>query len=195
MTPKQQERIKNKIKKIKSALAADKKRWGGYYDDSQGLRYMPPELYIKLDDFSGGLRYFNWFNKNFSDDSGFPDFLFEWTVVLFKTGRIKEAEKKAFQTFCSDTHLFDKFFDRQIVPVDRCEGANIASPELATTYFNYSHKQHNLADFAEWLAKLITTEKFINLCNRFVEIHKKLENEQDFEAWQRLRKLADQLKN
>jgi len=30
MTPRQQEAARNKIKKIKAALAADKKRWGGF---------------------------------------------------------------------------------------------------------------------------------------------------------------------
>ena len=57
MTEKQQERIRTKIKNIKLALADDKKRWGGEYDDSRGLRYAPPLLYIQLADFSGGLRY------------------------------------------------------------------------------------------------------------------------------------------
>lgn len=64
MTPKQEERIKNKIKKVKAALSADKKRGGGQYHDGQGLRYYPPQLYIELKDYTGGLRYFNWFNKN-----------------------------------------------------------------------------------------------------------------------------------
>ena len=58
MTIKQQERIKNKIKKVKSFLADDKKRTGGSYDDSRGLRYIPPQLYIELHDFTVGLRYF-----------------------------------------------------------------------------------------------------------------------------------------
>jgi len=44
MTPKQEERTRSKIKMIKAELAADKKRWGGYYDDSRGLRYLPPAL-------------------------------------------------------------------------------------------------------------------------------------------------------
>jgi len=69
MTPKQQARLQNKIKKIKSALAADKKHWGGYYHDGGGLRYLPPGLYIQLEDYSGGLRYLNWFKKNFPDDA------------------------------------------------------------------------------------------------------------------------------
>jgi len=47
MTEKQQERIRNKIGKIKKALAADKKHWGGFYHDGKGLRYLIPELFIK----------------------------------------------------------------------------------------------------------------------------------------------------
>ena len=44
MTPKQIERVKTKIKRIKAALAADKKHWGGFFHDGQGLRYIPPQL-------------------------------------------------------------------------------------------------------------------------------------------------------
>ena len=110
MTPKQAERIKTKIKRIKAELAADKKRWGGYYDDSRGLRYMPPRFYIQLGNYTGGLRYMNWFKKNFPNDSGFPVFLFEWTIILFKTGRLKEVAHKVFETFCRNTYFFDKFW-------------------------------------------------------------------------------------
>ena len=38
MTEKQAEKLQLKIKKIKAELAADKRRWGGFYDDSRGLR-------------------------------------------------------------------------------------------------------------------------------------------------------------
>lgn len=82
LTPKQKERIKSKIRKIKDALASDKKRWGGYYHHGSDLRYAPPALYIQIGDFTAGLRYMNWFWKNFSNDSCSPDFLFEWTIIL-----------------------------------------------------------------------------------------------------------------
>ena len=124
MTPKQIERIKNKIAKIKRELAADKKRWGGFYDDSRGLRYLPPELYLKLNDYSGALRYFNWFDKNFPEDSGFPIFLFEWTIILFKTKRIKQAEKKAMETFYSNTYLIDEFLKKELLDFDKLENSN-----------------------------------------------------------------------
>lgn len=195
MTPKQEEGIRNKIKKIKAALTADKKRWGGFHHDGQGLRYAPPRLYIQLGDFSGGLRYLNWFNKNFPDDSGFPDFLFEWTVILFKTGAQKEAEKKAFRTFTRNTYLFDKFFGRPITKIDKWEGSNLELVEFATDYFDYSYDQENLSDFAEWLDKLTQTEKFIALTSKYIEIHKRLKNEHDYETRRYLGKQADILEN
>lgn len=179
MTPKQQERIKTKIKKIKAALAADKKYWGGYYHDGQGLRYLQPKLYIQLEDYSGGLRYLNWFNKNFPDDYGYPDFLFEWTVILYKTGRLKEAEKKAFQCFTRNTYLFDKFFGRQIIEIDKYENSNLDVAEFAINYFDYSHKQENLQDFALWLDEFTKTEKYVQLTNQYIEIFKRLKNEPD----------------
>ena len=195
MTPRQQERIKNKIKKIKAALAADKKRWGGFYHDGQGLRYSPPGLYIQLGDFSGGLRYLNWFNKNFPDDSGYPDFLFEWTVILFKTGRLKEAEKKVFQTFTSNTYLLDKFLGRPVIPIDKWEGSNVEVIDFALDHFDYTPKQENLSGFAEWLDEFTKTERFISLAAKYIDIQKRLKNEKDMETRHYLVMHADQLKN
>ena len=59
MTPKQEERIRDKISKIKKALAADKRQWGGIYHDGPGLRYLPPELFLKLKDYIFLIREFN----------------------------------------------------------------------------------------------------------------------------------------
>lgn len=195
MTPKQQERIKNKIKKVKVALSADKKRWGGQYHDGQGLRYYPPQLYIELNDFTGGLRYFNWFNKNFSDDSGYPDFLFEWTIILFKTGRPKDAEKKAFETFRSNTYLFDIFFGRQVTKIEKWEGSNLQTQDFADNQFCYNSNQENLSDFSDWLDKFITTEKFILLSNKYLEIQKRLKTERDTETRHYLIQQERQLEN
>jgi len=181
MTPKQEERIQSKIKKIKAALAADKRYHGGYYDDSRGLRYLPPRHYIELNDFTGGLRYFNWFMKTFPDDSGYPDFLFEWTIVLFKKGRLKEAEKKACETFYSNTYLFDTFFGTQTSAIEKWEGSNLETKEFADNYFTYSSKQEHLFDFAQWLEEYVSTERFVEVSNTFFDIRKKLKSEDNRE--------------
>src|SRR5207244_2561848 len=89
--------------------------------------------------------------------------------------------KKAFETYCGNTYLFDKFFGRPIVPIEKYEGSNL---EVAgfTEYFEYSSKQSELADFSEWLAKLIETEEFKSRCDKYIDIYKRLKTEGDYET-------------
>lgn len=176
MTPRQTEKIKNKITKIRQALSADKRRWGGVYDDSHGLRYVPPGLFLQLQDYNGAIKYFKWFDKNFPDDSCFPIFLFEWTVALFKSDDIKGAEKKALRTFFSNTYLFDKFLNKQFLRFDKYEGSNWEQSSLADS-FEYSKDQTDLLDFADWISKFLTSDKFYNIANEFVDIERKLKTE------------------
>lgn len=177
MTEKQAERIRNKIKKIKAALAADKKYWGGYYHDGSGLRYLPPQHYIKLEDYTGGLRYINWFNKNFPDDGCYPDFLFECSLILFKTGRLKEAEKKAVQTYCENTYMFDKLLSRPIIEIEKWDSSLMESKDYAMNHFTYSGKEEHLADFMLWLEKITTTDKFVTFSSKFISINQALKTE------------------
>ncbi|MGF1670266.1 MAG: hypothetical protein ACFCU6_07445 [Balneolaceae bacterium] len=176
MTPKKEERIRNKIAKIRKELAADKQRWGGYHHDGRGLRYIPPGLFIQIKDYKGGLRYLRWFDRTFSDDCGHPVFLFEWTLILFKTGNEKEAEKKAYETFISNTYLFDKFLDKELLKFEKWEGSNWETESL-TEHFHYSKDEPEFSDFVEWLEAILTSEKFYKLANEFIEIETRLKTE------------------
>ena len=93
MTEKQADKIRLKIKKIKAELVTDKKRNGGFFDDSRGLRYLPLSYFIKLEDYAGGLKYLNWFFKNFPDDSGFPDFLSKRQSFCLSPEKLIKPEK------------------------------------------------------------------------------------------------------
>lgn len=167
MTPKQAERIKTKITKIKKELAADKRRWGSFYDDSRGLRYLPPALYIKLGDYSGAKRYFNWFAKNFPDDMGYPIFLFEWTITLFKTRKKAQAEQMALETYRANTYLFDAFLQRPPHGRSIREWSNWASKELAAD-LPYSETDKELTDFAKWLEALMDSKTFQQFAEDFL---------------------------
>jgi hypothetical protein len=170
VTPKQIERVKKKISGIKRTLAAEKRKHGDY-DDSRGFRYFPPQYFIQLGDYPGGLTYLKWFDKAFPDDMGYPQFLFEWTIILFKTGHLKEAEEKAFQTFCANYYWFDKFFDRPIKRLDIWHSSNLEEPEF-TEYLDYSCEQPELIDFSNWLDTLISTNEFANRCKKQLKKYK-----------------------
>lgn len=177
LTPKQQDRLRTKIIRIRKTLAAERRKFGGY-DDSRGLRYVPPELYIKLQDFKGGLTYMRWFRKNFPDDICFSDFLFEWTLILFRNGKNKEAERKALATWFSNVYLFDRFFNRPVVPVHNYQASNLQESELAVN-FPYAAAQPGLEDFAAWLGQLERTEEFRERTSRYLTIQILLNTEED----------------
>ena len=195
MTPKHKERIKTKIKRIKLALSADKKLWCGFYIDGRWLRYIPPQLYLQLDDYSGGLRYFNWFTKNFPDDSCYLSFLLEWTIVLFKTRRLKEAEKMAFETFCSELTLINIFFGKQVIELNNPEDSNESRQEVANNHFLYASSQDNLLDFSEWLHKFVRTKRFILFGKKYIDSQKRLETESDYKKRHYVVDFAHQLLN
>ena len=171
-----QDRIRNKIAKIKKALAEDKKFWRGFYHDGKGLRYNQPGLYLKLNDYNGASNYFRWFDKNFPKDSCFPTFLFEWTLTLFKIGKFVEAEKKALQTFISNPILFDKFFERQILKININENF-INEDYLNFEDFDYSKDRAELCDFVDWLAHFLSTDKFTKFANEFIKFEIQLQSE------------------
>ncbi len=141
MTDKQIQRLVKKIADIKKVLAAEKRKYGGY-DDSRGLRYLPTRYYLQLGDYKGGLAYTRWFAKSFPDDIGFPDFLFEWSVILYKTAladprKLAEAKAKVWQTYCANTYILDKFLDHPLQPLLKYERSNWAQLGFIDS-FSYS---------------------------------------------------------
>lgn len=176
MTEKQIDRIKLKIDKYKKALLLDKKQWGGWYRDGQGIRYLIPALYIQISDFKGAMRYFNWFNKNFPDDSCYPIFLFEWTFVLFKSNKLKEAEHKLHLTFFSNTYLLYKFLEKEFLVFDKDKNLNWEFKSIVEDLI-YNMNDPEFIDFANWVSKKLDTRIFLDKSNRFIEIEQLLKNE------------------
>ncbi|MBI2258260.1 MAG: hypothetical protein HYU67_05115 [Flavobacteriia bacterium] len=150
MTPKEENLIRRKIARVKADLVADKRRWGGCYHDGSGNRYKPPHLYLQLGDFDEGLRYMNWFDKNFPDDSCDPVFFFEWTVILFMKKKYKEAKRKAFKTYCSNIYVFDKYFGKELKKVEKSEKSNTETLEYCIN-FEYSFQNEEFSSFNIWL--------------------------------------------
>lgn len=140
-------------------MAADKREWGVLYRDGQGRRCLPSALTLELGNYAAGLRYLNWFNKNFPDDSGYLGFLFEWTIILFKASKLKQAAEKAFETFCCNTYLYDVFYDRPARSFQKREFSNLEILAFASQYFHYRSTRLDLFDFAALLSQLLAIEK------------------------------------
>lgn len=175
MTEKQKQRLKEKLQKIKKGLNAEKKKFG-WFDDSRGTRYLPTKLYVRLRDFAGGLRYLKWFDKNFPDDVGFPDFLFESTMIFYKQGKLKEAENSALRAYFSNPFLIDVYFENEIHYQGE-KGTLRAFQAEIIHHLEYRYHQEQFADFSEWLRSFVRSERFLKTKSEFDAIEKQLETE------------------
>jgi hypothetical protein len=177
MTPKQVARLRQQIAAIRRTLAAEKKKFGGY-DDSRGLRYLPTRYYVQLADFAGGLTYLRWFAKNFPDDVGFPNFLFEGTLILFQTGKLAQAEQQAFATYCADRQLFDHLLARPLTPPALWEAAPLSAAAYAA-YFASLGPPLTLAAFAHWLAAWLDTPQFTGRAAQYQRLRQQVHEAPD----------------
>ena len=67
--------------------------------------------------------------------------------------------------------------------------------DFEESYINELKNKESLADFKTWLDKLNSSEKFIKVCNKYVEIKKRLLTEKDEETEEYLEKQLVQLSN
>lgn len=91
---------------------------------------------------------------------------------------MKEAEKKLFETFCSNPYIIDKFLGKKIVLGNTGLESDM-DPSGIVDYFHYSAGDQKLRGFSEWLSNFIETEKFITTAKKFLESEKNLESERD----------------
>jgi hypothetical protein len=175
MTERQIERIKKTIKVYRARLAAEK-RLHGDYDDSPGLRYIIPELYLKISDYKGALVYFRWFSKAFPDDIGFPDFNLFWSATLFENNKIPEAIQKAYETAFSNTYLLELIAGRDPVQLDKSESIGYENLEYAKQVYKDCINL-TTREFQIWISNLSGFDDFKANLNKFVSIQKLIKDE------------------
>jgi hypothetical protein len=194
MSLSEKQQLENEIKRILDALETEKQKLGYYEDEQQQLRYLPSALYLKLGDYQGGLAYNHWVTETFVDDCEPPDFLFEWSIFLFMNGKIKEAEYILVRTFFSNTYVFDKFFDRQIEPVNKLEHNEFEHVAFAEN-FKYSYKQEELAPFVNWFTLFEQSDGFRSAATRYIRSQVHLNVEDDPERIFHLERIDWQILN
>lgn len=171
LTEKQIEKIKNSIKVYKSRLAGEKKRFGGYFDNG-GVRYKIPELYIQLGDYKGALTYFRWFEREFSDDVGFPFFDLFWSFTYYKNKREKDAIRLAYKTAFSNIYMIDLLCNKPIGVNDKSESHDLV---YANGLVKWCEKLLT-SDFKEWICRLYETEEFKANMNKFISLQKLIDD-------------------
>ena len=193
MTPCEKQALEDQIERIRASIETELQLLDGYNDELREV-YIPVGYYLQMEDYKAGLKYLRWYQKIVHGDVGEPDFLFECAVILFMNGKIKEAERKAVETFFHNTYIFDKYFGRELVPVDKDESWEHEQPEFLTD-FKYSCTQPKLADFTQWLLEFEQSEKFQSISKRYNAALVWLKYEKDRKVRDYLSKVDEHLFN
>jgi hypothetical protein len=175
MNEKEIETIKEIIKVYRARLAGEKRRFGGYFDNG-GIRYVIPELYLKLKDYKGALSYYRWFNREFPGDSGFAAFNLLCALTLFQNKKIKEAIRMAYKTGFSNIYLIDLLCKKSPVDIDRLEHAQIEDLEYAKKIVE-GYEKLVTKEFRDWICLLNENEEFKSHMKKYVSIQKLLSDE------------------
>jgi len=175
MTEKQIQKIQRTVKAYRAILATEKRRFGGYMD-SGGIRYIIPELYLKIQDYKGALTYFRWFSKAFPDDIGFPAFNLFWAATLFENNKIPEGLGKVYETAFSNTYLLDLIAGKDTNPIDKSELIGFENLDYAKQIYEGCIELITL-EFQIYITGLVVSNEFIDNLNRFVALQKLIKDE------------------
>lgn len=179
MTEKQIQKIKTQIKSFRAKLSAEKRKYG-WYDDSRGLRFIIPDLYLQIADYKGALRYFNWFEKEIKATSGFPDFNLAWTIALFKNKKLELAEKKLYTTAFSNTYFVDLIIGNTPMKVNKPELISYEKLEFLHEIEKY-WKRMLTPDFVEWVDEIAGRDEFRENIAKYIEFSVLLSETKDIE--------------
>jgi hypothetical protein len=175
MTEKQKQKILKTIKAYRAILANEKRRFGGYMD-SGGIRYVIPELYLKIQDYKGAMIYFRWFSKAFPDDMGFPAFNLFWAATLFENNKIPESLGKVYETAFSNTYLLDLIAGKDVKPIDKSELIGFENLDYAKQIYKGCVELITL-ELQIHLTGLVASKEFIDNLNKFVALQKLIKDE------------------
>jgi hypothetical protein len=175
MTDKQIERIRKTIKIYRGRLSAEKRKFGGYFDNG-GTRYIIPEFYLQIQDYKGALTYFRWFSKEFPEDIGFPSFNLFWALTLYQNKKISEAITKVYKTAFSNTYLIDLICNKETLRIDKSELNGAENLDYAKQIVEGCNKLLT-SEFKVWICQFIETADFKSNLNKFISLQKLIADE------------------
>jgi hypothetical protein len=173
--PNNPRKIKERIKRYEDDLHKEFQKFR-YISDGSGKRYMIGPMYLLLGDVSGAIKSFEWFGKNFSDDSGEPFHLLCWALALYQSNDRTKAAKKLHRAMLSNLYLLPHLIGIQQSPLDIWQSTNWEGKEYVeqgpTELLELWDEQA-----LEWVKELYQSESFRKARERTIEIFRLLKTE------------------
>ncbi len=172
--------LKQRISSYRRFLTKEKQSHD-YIDDSYGKRYLIFCLYFLLGDHEKAQDYFDWYEKEFSDDVGEPIQLFCWAISLFRMGEEDKARYKLAESMLSNLYVIPFFLGHKIKKYDMWHSSNYEEID----YLDYLYPQiiDAIGDVdRNWMAGHYDSFIFRRIRSRYIEIFHELDGLEGVEA-------------
>jgi hypothetical protein len=174
--PTDPKKIKERITRYERLLRKEFQMFGSY-DDGYGKRYLIGPLYMLVGDLAGAVESFKWFEKEFPDDCGEPAHSLCWTLALYRSGDTAGAKRKLLHTMLSNLYVIPHLIGIEQKRLDIWHGAN----DREKDYLQYMPAEFwGLWDAPalKWAKETYTSEEFLRIRARNIEIEGQLKLEQ-----------------
>ena len=109
--PEEPKKIRARIQRYEKKLQEEKRSFGRYTDGAS-MRYFPGPLCLLMGDLDCAMASFDWFAKEFPDDTDEPGHVLTWALALYRSG----AERKPLSSSakpCSATATCSRSYSRR----------------------------------------------------------------------------------
>jgi hypothetical protein len=173
--PSEPRKIKERIKRYESDLQKEYKKFR-YISDDSGKRYLIGPMYLLIGDIPGAIKSFEWFEKEFSDDSGEPFHLLCWALSLYQSNDQVKATKKLCQAMLSNLYLLPFLLNIEQPNLDILHSSNWEAKDYI------EHGPSELLRIwdeqaLQWAGELYQSDSFRKARDRSIEILKLLNTE------------------
>lgn len=182
--PKSEKELKKRISSYKSSLDKEKKNYE-YISDGSGKRYLLFYLYFVLNDLEKSEAYFEWYQKEFPDDSGEPVQKLCWAISLHRMGKEHAAKQMLGETMLSNLYLLPFIIGETAEEYDIWHASNFDQID----YVNHTPDEvieSIRKGEALWIESLYKSFEFRRIRKRYIEIYHKLLSTRQIEARRKL---------
>jgi hypothetical protein len=186
-----EKQLKSRISSYNSAMRREKKDYN-FISDGGGKRYLLFSLYFVLNDLDKSKKYFDWYEKEFSDDIGEPIQKLCWALSLYRMKMVKEAKQKLADLMFSNLYLIPMILGEEVSEYDIWHNISYKDIDYAKYISEEVIKNITESEF-NWLRFLYHSFEFTRVRKAYVDIYKELKITHDASKRKLLFRKADSL--
>lgn len=174
-----QKKMRDRATRLKRALANEQRKFG-HINDGAGKRYLIGPLYVLGGELEKALDFYNWYEKECSDDSGEPIHYLFWALALHKAGNIEKANAKLLETMLQNAYLLPTLLGSPPALYDMWHSSNLRHPDYLGEVPEEFLPQLSEAE-RSWIKEQLQSFRFRRVLEQYVSTYRALKSESNIE--------------